>query len=82
MSEYTPRVGTMRIAYIALATESGISYDEAGAEFERGLAEIRRAAYWEGVNDQWKHRPFGNRLPETSSPYYFDIRLGVDSHGS
>lgn len=26
-------------------------------------------AWWEGVNDQWKHRPIGNRILETACPY-------------
>lgn len=26
-------------------------------------------AWWRGVNDQWNHRPIGNRLPETHNPF-------------
>lgn len=29
----------------------------------------REFIWWQGVNAQWKHRPIGNRLPETDNPY-------------
>ena len=32
-------------------------------------AEVARKAWWEGVQHQWKHRPLGNRTPETDNPY-------------
>ena len=75
MAEYTPTTDEVREKYAD-------DWDMDREEFDRWLKTVLRAAYWEGVNDQWKHRPFGNRLPETSSPYFFDVRLGVDSHGS
>lgn len=36
------------------------------AEVARMAAE---KAWWEGVNDQWKHRPIGVRLNEFDNPY-------------
>lgn len=37
------------------------------------LAKVKREAaaeaWWEGVNDQWKHRPIGNRVLETDNPH-------------
>ena len=34
------------------------------------VAEAKLAeAWWEGVNDQWKHRPIGLRVPEFANPY-------------
>ncbi len=46
-------------------------------------AEVARAAaekaWWEGVNDQWKHRPIGVRLNEFDNPYRPSMR--DESHG-
>ena len=33
------------------------------------LAGVKAAAWWEGVNDQWKHRPVGNRVLESQNPH-------------
>jgi len=30
---------------------------------------LQSRAWWNGVSDQWKHRPVGNRLPDTENPY-------------
>lgn len=27
------------------------------------------SAWWDGAQAQWKHRPIGNRIPETENPY-------------
>lgn len=32
-------------------------------------AKWQAEAWWEGVNDQWKHRPIGARLIEFANPY-------------
>lgn len=32
-------------------------------------AKVKADAWWEGVNDQWKHRPVGNRVLEHANPY-------------
>lgn len=32
-------------------------------------SEALARAWWEGANAQWKHRPIGNRIPETENPY-------------
>lgn len=42
---------------------------DAGAGASRLLNEARAQAWWEGVNDQWKHRPQGARLIEFANPY-------------
>lgn len=39
------------------------------AEERNRALDLRAEAWWEGAQAQWKHRPIGNRIPETENPH-------------
>lgn len=43
------------------------------ADTDDALRDVRAKAWWEGVEWQWKHRPVGNRAPETENPYRKEV---------
>lgn len=80
MTEYTPSMEEIRGIYAAYGYGGNRPHDgqhqgirEWRAEFDRWLAahdrEVAAAAWWEGVQAQWKHRPLGNRLLPAVNPY-------------
>lgn len=64
MNEYTPTTEEVRGAYHAWSDGQGDNFDEKPTwsfqEFDRWLAHIKDAAYWEGYGDgQDSERGFG-----------------------
>lgn len=66
--------------YTVPCPENGVSHDCTHEylmwwnrdAFNEWLRIERARAWWDGVNDQWRLRPRGNRLPETYNPHLKD----------
>lgn len=46
--------------------------DDELERLEEKRHQVTAEAWWRGVNDQWKHRPIGNRMLESKNPYKED----------
>lgn len=70
MSDYTPTTWTVRSAWASLAEdEQGVDFDLAAAEFDRWLAEVKAAAWFDGYNRGNLDGYFGTNDERKNSPY-------------